>query len=53
MIVRPDAVSVLLSRASVDVVVANLDGTAATGVPVTLALTRVQWNSVRRAEGAR
>jgi uncharacterized protein YfaS (alpha-2-macroglobulin family) len=36
---------------SVDVVAAGLDGRPVSGVPVTLTLTRVQWNSVRHAEG--
>jgi uncharacterized protein YfaS (alpha-2-macroglobulin family) len=36
---------------SVDVVAVDLAGVPVAGVPVTLQLTRVQWNSVRRAEG--
>lgn len=36
---------------SVDVVAADLSGNAVPDVPVTLALIRVQWNSIRRAEG--
>ncbi len=37
---------------SVDVVVAGPDGLAVPGIAVTLRLIRVQWNSVRRAEGS-
>src|SRR5581483_1445838 len=36
---------------SVDVVAADLQGRAVAGVAVALNLVRVQWNSVRRAEG--
>ena len=34
-----------------EIVVAALDGTPVTGVPVHVTLTQIQWNSVRRAEG--
>ncbi|MGA7617739.1 MAG: MG2 domain-containing protein [Thermoanaerobaculia bacterium] len=37
--------------ADTEVVAANLDGTTASGVTVDLTLTRIQWHSVRRAEG--
>lgn len=36
---------------STDIVAVGLDGNAVAGVPVTVELTRVQWNSVRRSEG--
>ena len=41
------------TRAGLDteIVAADLTGGAAAGVPVHVALTRVQWTSVRRAEG--
>ena len=34
-----------------EVVAVKPDGTIAAGVPVTITLTQIQWNSVRRAEG--
>jgi uncharacterized protein YfaS (alpha-2-macroglobulin family) len=34
-----------------EIVAAQLDGSLAAGVPVDVALTQVQWQSVRRAEG--
>ncbi len=34
-----------------EVVAVKPDGTPAAGVPVTVTLTQIQWNSVRRAEG--
>ena len=34
-----------------EVVAVKPDGTPASGVPVTVTLTQIQWNSVRRAEG--
>ncbi|MEO8482015.1 MAG: MG2 domain-containing protein [Acidobacteriota bacterium] len=48
---RPDYFADTTKGTSVDVVAVDLQGAPATGVPVTVALTRVQWNSVRRAEG--
>ena len=36
---------------TVDVVAADLQGGAVAGLPITLTLTRVQWNSVRQSEG--
>jgi alpha-2-macroglobulin len=37
---------------NVDVIVAGPDGRPVEGVDVTLSLVRVQWNSIRRAEGS-
>jgi hypothetical protein len=34
-----------------EIVAAAIDGSAAAGVPVAVKLTRIQWQSVRRAEG--
>ena len=34
-----------------EVVTVGLDGTVATGIPVEITLTQIQWTSVRRAEG--
>jgi uncharacterized protein YfaS (alpha-2-macroglobulin family) len=48
---RPDYFADPATGTSVDVVAVNLDGRTVAGVSVTLQLTRVQWNSVRRAEG--
>jgi uncharacterized protein YfaS (alpha-2-macroglobulin family) len=48
---RPSFFAETSTGTSVDVVAAGLDGTAVAGVPITLTLTQVQWNSVRRAEG--
>jgi uncharacterized protein YfaS (alpha-2-macroglobulin family) len=48
---RPDYFTDTATGTSVDLVAVDLQGQVAAGVPVTLALTRVQWNSVRRAEG--
>ena len=36
---------------SIDVAAVDLSGNTVVGVPVTVTLTRIQWNSVRRAEG--
>src|SRR6185295_6791993 len=35
---------------NVDVVAVDLQGNLTAGVPITITLTKVQWNSVRRAE---
>ena len=48
---RPDYFADPATGTSVDVVAVDLTGAPVAGVPVTLQLTRVQWNSVRRAEG--
>ena len=48
---RPDYFADPASGTSVDVVAVDLTGAPVAGVAVTLQLTRVQWNSVRRAEG--
>ncbi len=48
---RPEYFADTAKGTSVDVVAVDLQGAPAAGVPVTVALTRVQWNSVRRAEG--
>jgi hypothetical protein len=48
---RPDYFADPATGTSVDVVAVDLAGVSVAGVPVTLQLTRVQWNSVRRAEG--
>jgi uncharacterized protein YfaS (alpha-2-macroglobulin family) len=48
---RPDYFADPATGTSVDVVAVDLAGTPVAGVPVMLSLTRVQWNSVRRAEG--
>jgi uncharacterized protein YfaS (alpha-2-macroglobulin family) len=48
---RPDYFADTAAGTTTDVVVAGLDGATVAGVPVTVTLTRVQWNSVRRAEG--
>lgn len=48
---RPDYFTDTTRGTSTDVVVAALDGASTAGVPVTVQLTRIQWNSVRRAEG--
>ncbi len=36
----------------IDVLAADLQGAAVADLPVTLSLVRVQWNSIRRAEGS-
>ncbi|HEX7778517.1 MAG TPA: alpha-2-macroglobulin family protein, partial [Vicinamibacterales bacterium] len=38
--------------ATVSVIAVDPKGNAVTGVPVTVTLVRIQWNSVRRAEGS-
>ena len=48
---RPAYFTDTATGANIDVVVPDLAGSPAVGVPVTIRLTRVQWNSVRRAEG--
>ncbi len=48
---RPAYFTDTTTGASTDVVAVGLDGTTTPGVPVTVQLTRVQWNSVRRSEG--
>ncbi len=48
---RPDYFASTATGTSVDVVAADLQGNAVSGLPITLTLTRIQWNSVRRAEG--
>ena len=37
---------------SIDVVAVDDGGNAVTGIPITVSVIRVQWNSVRRAEGS-
>ncbi|ODS57327.1 MAG: hypothetical protein ABS36_05390 [Acidobacteria bacterium SCN 69-37] len=49
---RPAYFADVATGTRTDVVAAALDGTPAAGVPVTVRLTRLQWNSVRRAEGS-
>ena len=49
---RPAYFADTATGTAVDVVAADLQGRAVAGVPVSLTLTRVQWNSVRRAEGS-
>jgi alpha-2-macroglobulin len=48
---RPAYFADVTAGTSVDVVAADLAGDATVGIPITVSLTRVQWNSVRRAEG--
>ncbi|MEO8071247.1 MAG: alpha-2-macroglobulin family protein, partial [Acidobacteriota bacterium] len=48
---RPSYFVDTATGASVGVVAVDLRGNPVAGVAVTLTLTRVQWNSVRRAEG--
>ncbi|HEX5216455.1 MAG TPA: MG2 domain-containing protein [Vicinamibacterales bacterium] len=48
---RPSYFADVTTGTSVDVVVVGLDGAVVTDMPVTLKLTRIQWNSVRRSEG--
>ncbi len=49
---RPGYFADTRTGTSVDVVVVGLDGAVVTGQAVALKLIRVQWNSVRRAEGS-
>jgi uncharacterized protein YfaS (alpha-2-macroglobulin family) len=49
---RPSYFANTTTGTSVDVVAVNHDGTPAAGVTVELSLIRVQWNSIRRAEGS-
>lgn len=48
---RPDYFLEQKNGLKSEVVVAGLDGAPVAGVPVEVTLTRVQWTSVRRAEG--
>ncbi|MCC7043838.1 MAG: Ig-like domain-containing protein, partial [Acidobacteria bacterium] len=48
---RPAYFADVTTGTTTDVVAVGLDGATAVGVPVTVRLTRIQWNSVRRAEG--
>jgi uncharacterized protein YfaS (alpha-2-macroglobulin family) len=48
---RPAFFADTAAGTSVDVVAVDLAGNPVAGVPVQVTLTRVQWNSVRRAEG--
>jgi hypothetical protein len=48
---RPDYFADVAAGTSVDVVAVDHQGQTVPGVAVTLTLIRVQWNSVRRAEG--
>jgi len=48
---RPAYFTDVATGADTEIVAVGLDGTIAPGVPVTVELTRIQWNSVRRAEG--
>jgi uncharacterized protein YfaS (alpha-2-macroglobulin family) len=49
---RPSYFANIEKGASVDVITVGMDGAIVPGVSVTLALVRVQWNSIRRAEGS-
>ncbi|HVT47002.1 MAG TPA: MG2 domain-containing protein [Vicinamibacterales bacterium] len=48
---RPAYFADVATGTDIDVVAADLDGRAVAGVPITVTLTRIEWNSVRRAEG--
>jgi uncharacterized protein YfaS (alpha-2-macroglobulin family) len=48
----PDYFAKTSTGTTVDVAAVDLSGRARAGVPVALSLKRVQWNSVRRAEGS-
>jgi alpha-2-macroglobulin len=48
---RPDYFLQQTAGLSTELVAAGLDGAAVAGVPVDVTLTKVQWTSVRRAEG--
>ncbi len=48
---RPAYFADAAAGTSVDVVAVDLNGHAVAGVPVTVTVNRVQWNSVRHAEG--
>jgi uncharacterized protein YfaS (alpha-2-macroglobulin family) len=48
---RPAYFADVATGTDIDVVAVDLAGRPAAGVPVTVTLTRIQWNSVRRAEG--
>ncbi|MFZ2491178.1 MAG: MG2 domain-containing protein, partial [Thermoanaerobaculia bacterium] len=48
---RPDYFADAKKGVDTDVVVAGLDGLAVAGVPVKVELKRIQWTSVRQAEG--
>lgn len=50
-VARSDYFASVATGTSVDVVAVDLTGNTVAGVPITVSLTRVQWNSVRRAEG--
>jgi hypothetical protein len=49
---RPDYFAAVERGTAVDVVAVDAEGNTVPGVDVTLRLVRVQWNSVRRAEGS-
>jgi uncharacterized protein YfaS (alpha-2-macroglobulin family) len=49
---RPDYFAGTRTGTSVDVITVAPDGTLVPGASVTLSLVRIQWNSVRRAEGS-
>jgi hypothetical protein len=49
---RPDYFANVEQGTSVDVVAVDRDGNTVAGVDVRLRLIRIQWNSVRRAEGS-
>ncbi|HUF48124.1 MAG TPA: MG2 domain-containing protein [Vicinamibacterales bacterium] len=48
---RPDYFATVEAGTSVDVLTVDPEGRTVPGVEVTLDLVRIQWNSVRRAEG--
>ena len=48
---RPDYFADTAKGTSTDLVAVDLKGTAVAGVPITLALVHVQWNSVQHSEG--
>lgn len=50
-VARPAFFSSAASGAETALVAVGLDGRAVAGVPVTVTLSRIQWHSVRRAEG--
>lgn len=49
---QPSRFAQVTAGTSVDVVAVDPKGTAIAGIDVSLSLVRIQWNSVRRAEGS-
>ena len=49
---RPAYFADAITGTSVDVVAVDSKGEPVAGIPVTVSLVRIQWNSVRRAEGS-